>query len=221
MYNLIKRGLLPVAGLLVAGILAGCGGSGSSGSAKTATAADRAFVAEMIPHHKLAVQMAQMAQRQGTHPNIKTLASSITATQNREISQMSAVAAQIGAKVDDQAASGQMHTGAMMSANAQTLGISMDKMGMSMDMSKLARARPFDREFIDMMTPHHQGAITMAKAELAKGTDPKLKTLAQSIISDQTREIGQMSSWRIKWYGAPVPPGAAAGAGAMQGMPGM
>lgn len=221
MHNLSKRGLLPVAGLLAAGILTGCGGTGSTGSAKTANGADRAFVAEMIPHHKLAVQMAQIAQRQGTHPQIKTLAASITATQNREISQMSGIVAQIGAKVDDQPAGGQMHLGAMMSANAQTLGISMDRMGMSMNVTRLASARPFDREFIDMMTPHHQGALTMAKAELAKGTDPKLKTLAQSIISDQTREINQMNSWRIKWYGAPVPPGAAAGAGAMQGMPGM
>lgn len=218
MHNTFTRGLLPVAGLLAAGILAGCGSSGSSGSSKTANAADRAFVAEMIPHHKLAVQMAQMAQMQGIHPQIKTLASSITATQNREISEMSGVAGQIGAQVDDQAASGHMHMGAMMSTNAQTLGISMDKMGMSMNMTKLASARPFDREFIDMMSPHHQGAITMAKAELAKGTDPKLKALAQSIISDQTREIGQMSSWRIKWYGGPVPPAAAAGSGGMQGM---
>ncbi len=215
MKKTFRYGLLPVAAVL-AGVIAGCGGSGNSST--TANAADRAFVAEMIPHHKLAVQMGQMAEMQGTHPQTKALASSIIATQNREISVMTGIASQIGAKVDNQAAGGQMQMGGVMSSNAQTLGIAMDKMGMSMNMNQLSAAKPFDREFIDMMTPHHQGAITMAKAELAKGVDPKLKTLAQSIISDQTREISEMSAWRIKWYGAPVPPGAAAAAGGTQGM---
>ncbi|MGI8429022.1 MAG: DUF305 domain-containing protein [Solirubrobacteraceae bacterium] len=184
-------------------------------SSTTANATDRAFVAEMIPHHKLAMQMGQMAQTQGTHPQIKALASSIIATQNREINVMNGIASQISAKVDSQAASGHM-VGGSMSSNAQTLGIAMDKMGMSMNMTQLSTAKPFDREFIDMMTPHHQGAITMARAELVKGKNPKLRTLARSIISDQTREIGEMSTWRITWYGGPIPPGAAAGG--MQGM---
>jgi len=218
MHNARKRGLLPAVALLVAVTVAGCGGSGSSGSSSSANAVDRAFVAEMIPHHKLAVQMAQMAQMQGNHPQLKTLATNIVATQNREISQMSGLATQIGAKLDNQAASGQMQMGGLMSTNAQTLGIPMNKMGMSMNMTQLASAKPFDREFIDMMTPHHQGAITMAGPEIAKGANPKLKALARSIVSDQTREIGQMNSWRVKWYGGPVPLGAAAAAGGMHGM---
>ncbi|MGI8902598.1 MAG: DUF305 domain-containing protein [Solirubrobacteraceae bacterium] len=215
MKKTFRYGLLGVAAVL-AGVIAGCGGSGNS--ATTANAADRAFVAEMIPHHKLAVQMGQMAEMQGTHPQIKSLASSIIATQNREISVMTGIASQIGAKVDNQAAGGQMQMGGVMGSNAQTLGIAMDKMGMSMNMTQLSAAKPFDREFTDMMTPHHQGAITMARAELAKGKNPKLRTLAQSIISDQTREISEMNAWRIKWYGAPVPPGAAVAAGGTQGM---
>ncbi len=211
----------PIAAVLVGVMLAGCGSTGSAGSSKTANAADRAFVAEMIPHHRLAVQMAQMALTQADHPQLKTLASNIVAAQDREITLMSGVATQIGATVDNQAASGQMQPSAQMKANADALAISMDRMGMSMDMTRLSAAKPFDREFIDMMSPHHEGAITMAKAEIAKGSDPKLKVLAESIVSAQTREIKEMSSWRISWYGAPVPPGAAAGASGMQGMSGM
>jgi len=216
MQTIGKRASVPVAVLVIGAIIVGCGGSSSS--SKTANAVDRAFVAEMVPHHKLAVQMAQMAQMQGTHPQTKVLATSIVATQNREIGVMTGEARRIGATLDNQAASGQMQMGGVMSTNAQTLGISMDRMGMSMNMTQLSTANPFDREFIDMMTPHHQGAITMAQAEIAKGTDPKLKALAQSIVSDQTREISEMGSWRVKWYGAPVPPGAAAAAGGARGM---
>ncbi len=193
---------LMLAAVIAAAITTGC--SSSSTSSK-ANGADKAFVAEMIPHHRLAVQMAQMAQTHGQHPEIKSLANNITASQNREIAEMTTIAPTIGARIDNQA-NGQMTPA--MGQNAQVLGISMDAMGMAMNMAQLDGAKPFDRAFIDMMTPHHQGAIAMAKAELAKGQDPRLRALATSIIADQTREISQMSSWRIAWFGGPVPPGA-------------
>ncbi|MGI8558952.1 MAG: DUF305 domain-containing protein [Solirubrobacteraceae bacterium] len=203
--------------LLVAGLIAGCGGASSNDSSTAANAADRAFVAEMIPHHKLAVQMARSAQTQGTHPETKTLANNIVATQNREISLMSGVASQINAKIDTQAESGS-GAGTLMSANAQALGMPMDQMGMSMNMHNLDGAKPFDRAFIDMMTPHHKGAIAMAQAELAKGTNPKLKTLAQTIIGGQSKEVSEMRSWRAKWFGGPAPPGTHKGTSSMNGM---
>jgi uncharacterized protein (DUF305 family) len=49
-----------------------------------------------------------------------------------------------------------------------------------------------DKAFVDGMVPHHQVAVDMAKAELAKGQDPRVKALAQSIADSQTKEIGQM-----------------------------
>jgi uncharacterized protein (DUF305 family) len=66
----------------------------------------------------------------------------------------------------------------------------------------LRDAKPFDREFIDMMIPHHEGAVTMAKEELEKGDNPTLRKLAEDIIAAQNREIAQMREWREKWYGA-------------------
>jgi uncharacterized protein (DUF305 family) len=52
--------------------------------------------------------------------------------------------------------------------------------------------RRFDAAFMRMMIPHHQGAVEMAKAELKKGKDPQLKTLAQNIITAQEGEITDM-----------------------------
>jgi uncharacterized protein (DUF305 family) len=49
-----------------------------------------------------------------------------------------------------------------------------------------------DADFVRSMIPHHQGAIDMAKVELAHGKDAELRKLAQTIIADQEKEIAQM-----------------------------
>ena len=45
-----------------------------------------------------------------------------------------------------------------------------------------------DVDFVRGMIPHHQGAIDMAKAQLAHGKNPELRKLAQKIIKDQKRK---------------------------------
>lgn len=62
-----------------------------------------------------------------------------------------------------------------------------------------------DKSFIEMMIPHHQGAIEMAKMAVSRAQSPQVKKLAQSIIEEQTREIKQMQTWYKQWYGTEVP----------------
>jgi len=49
-----------------------------------------------------------------------------------------------------------------------------------------------DGDFVAMMTPHHQGAIDMALAELRYGHNERLKRMAQEIIVTQRDEIAAM-----------------------------
>src|SRR5437667_1413912 len=49
-----------------------------------------------------------------------------------------------------------------------------------------------DRDFVAMMTPHHQGAIDMAVIELRYGRNEQLRRIAQEIIVDQMQEIAAM-----------------------------
>jgi uncharacterized protein (DUF305 family) len=52
-----------------------------------------------------------------------------------------------------------------------------------------------DADFANMMLPHHQAAVDMAKTELLYGNDPQMRRLAQEIIADQESEIQLMRLW--------------------------
>lgn len=185
-------------GILFAGVaLTACGddestvGGGGAASSTSGNGIDRAFVADMIPHHESAVDMAKIAKRRGTSEFVKDLADDIIRTQNAEITTMQAIAAQL-----DEAG-----------VKPQSLGVPEHQMGMGNDLAALRKARPFDREFIDMMIPHHQGAIRMARVELAKGKDADAKKLAEQIIAAQTREIDTMNMHRTEEFGGASPAG--------------
>jgi hypothetical protein len=59
-----------------------------------------------------------------------------------------------------------------------------------------------DKDFVDMMVPHHQGAIDMAQALLRYGHNEPLRRLAQEIIVTQQQEIAVMR----QAVGEPLPP---------------
>ena len=75
----------------------------------------------------------------------------------------------------------------------------MDKM--SRDMAAAPVTGDADRDFTAMMIPHHQGAIDMARYELANGKDPALRKLARDIVAAQEKEIAAMKGWQAKHPG--------------------
>jgi uncharacterized protein (DUF305 family) len=50
----------------------------------------------------------------------------------------------------------------------------------------------FEKLWLESMISHHQGAIEMAKAEIANGENVDAITLAKNIVNTQEAEIGQM-----------------------------
>jgi uncharacterized protein (DUF305 family) len=90
------------------------------------------------------------------------------------------------------------------------------------------RSQPmsFDAQFIDMMVPHHQGAVEMAKIAQQRAEHLEIAQMADAIIAAQEGEISQMKAWRLAWFGSdetppmeqmPMVPGMGGGHGAHGG----
>lgn len=154
---------------------------------------DLAFVEEMIPHHIAAVEMARYALVHGQSDYMRTLAANIITSQNAEIATMRRIAVALRAA----------------GIRPVSMGLTTEEMGMNHDMSHIVGADPFDIAFIDMMIPHHQGAITMSDVLFAKGSGIRTRALAEQITEAQAVEIVQMREFRLRTAGAPAPaPGA-------------
>jgi uncharacterized protein (DUF305 family) len=186
-----------VAGVLVAaatagGLLAGCGSKTTPSSTTTTPPpaassaapnpqqqhdqADVVFLQNMIPHHAQAIAMSQTAGNQATSPQVKGLATRIETEQSPQTQQMSDLLTAWGTPTPAIASVG---TGG-------GLGHGQTPATMS--------GATFDRMFLQVMIVHHQDAVTMSQTELAQGSNPATRNLAQQIISAQQAEISEMQA---------------------------
>lgn len=156
---------------------------------------DLRFIDAMVPHHEGAVIMAQEALEKSTRPEIKQLAESIIAAQEQEITQMQEWRTAWYADTDDTPMMYDASMGHMMPMTPEMR----ESMMMSGDLG--AADDEFDLRFINMMIPHHQGAVEMANQASERSDRAEIKTLAQDIVASQQQEIDEMMQWRKDWYG--------------------
>jgi uncharacterized protein (DUF305 family) len=80
-----------------------------------------------------------------------------------------------------------------------------DKSGMSMTMSDMTAmlqnktGDEFDKAFLDEMVPHHQGAVDMANLAKQYAKHDEIKTMANDILTTQSKEIDTMKGWQEDW----------------------
>jgi uncharacterized protein (DUF305 family) len=156
--------------------------------------ADIRFAQMMIPHHRQAVEMAEIAVDRAENPDVKALAEQIQGAQDPEIETMTGFLEAWGADVpaDDGMAgmngmAGMDHSG--MDGMSEMSGMMTPD---QMDQMRNATGAGFDTMFLEMMIVHHEGAVADAQRELDEGASPQAKERANQIIAAQTAEIDQM-----------------------------
>ena len=150
---------------------------------------DLQFIDTMTSHHSSAVEMAKMVDGRTENADLKKFAAQIISDQEKEIGQMKDWREK-------------WFKGAPRAMNMEMSGMADSMKMMSGDeMKKMeaASGKDFDIHFLDMMTPHHAGAVMMAKEALSKAEHPEIKTLAGNIIKAQEAEIKMMNEWKAKW----------------------
>jgi uncharacterized protein (DUF305 family) len=182
-----------VAALTTAVLLTSCGtaakedqGTGASASSTSQVATHNAddvlFAQSMMPHHQQAIDLAAMVPDRSTNPEMLTLAATIAGQQQPEIATMKALLMQWDVNPDE------------MSHPSGHAGMAMAGMVDDATMVKLdsLKGADFDILWLQSMITHHQGAIEMAKAEIADGKNVDMTTLARNMIAAQQAEIDQM-----------------------------
>ncbi|MFV0126166.1 DUF305 domain-containing protein [Streptomyces sp. HMX112] len=197
---LIRRATAVAAAATAVLVLAACGGNGNdSGSAhnghNTASpsasapaqqgehnAADVTFAKGMIPHHRQAIEMADLAATRAESAEVKKLADEIKKAQAPEIKTLSGWLTSWGEQVPAEGAGHEGHDmSGMMTAE-------------EMKQLQSASGKAFDTAFLKMMVKHHEGAVAMAKTEQSDGTYQPAKDMAGRIITSQSAEIARMNT---------------------------
>ncbi len=141
------------------------------------------FLAMMVAHHQMAVDMAEAELQAGNRPTVKALATRVIADQKKEIAQMrSWYRALYGEDVPE------------MNMDDHGMAGMMGMAGMSPD--AITGAADPDEAFLRMMIPHHAGALLMADMVLNGTPNADVKALANRIVDAQATEIAEMQEMR-------------------------
>ena len=146
---------------------------------------DVAFATNMIPHHQQAVELSALVPDRSTNTELIALANQISAAQQPEINVMKVFLVQWTEGTGNPTSS----DSGMPATAAPCRAWSTPRPWPSLESLNGAE---FDKLWLESMISHHQGAIEMAKAELANGDNVDAKSLATNIVTTQEAEIGQM-----------------------------
>jgi len=139
------------------------------------------FAQGMIPHHQQAIEMSNMALKNGAGPEVKKLAKGIISAQGKEISQF-----KYWLKVTKSSMmmDHDMGMGGMLSTNELTT-------------LKKLKGSKFNTAFLTAMIAHHEGALEMLSM-LDRTKNSEAKKIATSIRTGQSAEITLMKKLLAK-----------------------
>jgi uncharacterized protein (DUF305 family) len=137
---------------------------------------DVTFIDFFLPHHEMALMMADHAIAHGENPEVIAMATQMKATQTAEIATMRSQREALTGSGDSPTVPSDPH--------------------MEEEMLEMAQASPpeVDRMFLEGMIVHHASALPTAHRARPHVTDPELAQLANTMYLEQAREIGEMKT---------------------------
>jgi uncharacterized protein (DUF305 family) len=180
---------------VAAGVFLAVSGDRKTTAGGTPTAVDVGFAQDMIVHHQQAIVMAAYTRERAESDEVRALAGTIDAAQQREIGQMTGWLQSWGEPIQsdrlpmawmaDGDAPGHGHHGEPGSMPGMATAAEMDQL------VNLTGAR-LDAQFLRLMTRHHEGGLPMAKEAARRAGTAYVRTTARTMVSDQQREIDLM-----------------------------
>lgn len=149
--------------------------------------ADVTFATTMVPHHQQAIEMSTLAVQRSTDSELIALANQIVAIQQPEVNILNVFLVQWNENPENRTNSGDV--------GEDTLEPSIPGMIDDATITELGSLRgpEFDKLWLQSMIGHHQGAVAMAKSEVADGKNVDAIAVAQTIVAGQDAQIGQMT----------------------------
>lgn len=158
--------------------------------------ADAGFLRDMSSHHAQAVDMSMVILDKTDDPQVHTIATDMTRTQQAQIGIMQGWLMEwelpsrgMEEPMTWMAGSGHDHGGGEGEAPDRMPGLATDE-----ELEELDDAEGEDAEiiFLELMIDHHIGGIEMAEAEVELGGEDLVVDLAQGMINAQQSEVDLM-----------------------------
>lgn len=154
-----------------ASLVTGCSGTAPSN-------ADRIFVSAMVPHHRLGVELLDIAVPRVDDVRLRRLVFKMSAYHESELHDLERRLTDWG-----------------VAPSVRYPGwISDDDVN---ELSGLAGS-DYDIRWLELMIAHHEGAVTLAAAEVGDGFDSALRALARRISVAQSEEVAKMRKLRAE-----------------------
>lgn len=175
---------LPFLGLTAVLVLAGCSDGNGSNTSRNATvppftpANDVQFIDAIIPHHQMALMMAEEELNKGTRQPVKDMAQRMKDAQTAEIATLRSARQALTGSPDVPTPPVDQHMDEDMTRLQQATGAQVDSL------------------FLEHMIAHHSEAISLAHRARPNLQRNDLQTMADNIVGDQAREIGEMQMLR-------------------------
>lgn len=152
---------------------------------------DVRFMQQMIEHHQQAVEMASLVRERTNTRALNDVAQRINASQADEMAFMRKWLRDRGQPMTS--AQPMVHSAAAGHGHGSMKGMASPEQLAALRASK---GTEFERQFLERMITHHEGALTMAKELLEQpgsAYDPVLFNFVNDVINEQEAEIERMS----------------------------